>query len=86
MSESGTLREEAERAMVELRALGDELKVQAHLAGMEASRKWAEEVEPALRDLERRAAEAGHQAEHALADLVSEARRTFADLRGRLRS
>lgn len=71
MSKPDGLRTELNATLAELRALRDEIRLQLHLAGMEAKDKWNRELEPRLytmeKDVERDVSEITKTAVHDLA-------------------
>jgi hypothetical protein len=63
------LRAEVKKGLERLQALRDELRVQSHLAGMDAKKRW-DELEPKLADVERAAEEATEASRTLVADTV----------------
>ncbi len=63
------LKAEMKKGLDRLRTLRDELRVQAHLAGMDAKKRW-EELEPKLEGVERAAEEATEASRKLVADTV----------------
>ena len=53
MSKPDGLRMELNATLDELRTLRDEIRLQLHLAGMEAKTKWDKDLEPRLFSLEK---------------------------------
>jgi hypothetical protein len=68
METKETVRHELEKALGELETLRDDIRVRAHLAGMEAKDKWAE-LEPKLAQVETQLKEATKTFRQALAEL-----------------
>lgn len=54
MTKNDGLATELEAAYRELRTLGDEIRVQLHLAGMDAKDLWNRDLEPRLYSIEKR--------------------------------
>lgn len=63
-----------EDAMSTLRSLRDEVRVDLHLASMEAKTRWKEEVEPRIHDAERLAGELSTVSERAVNDALEKIR------------
>lgn len=66
-----------------LRALADEIRVQLHLAGMEAKESWAG-LEPRLHAFERKAERAGQRVGRELDEIGQQLSRELSALRDRL--
>jgi len=75
MKDDGLARD-LKQAYTELRTLGDEIRVQLHLASMDAKDKWNRELEPRLYSFEKRV-------EHEVSDATKTA---LHDLRDAMRS
>lgn len=86
MADDRPLRAEVHKLMDDLRTLRDEIRLQLHLAGMEAARAWHEELEPKLGQVERQVDAAGLQAAESLGKLAHDLKQSFEDFRGRLGS
>jgi hypothetical protein len=69
----------------DVRALGEQLRLQLHLAGREATRTWQEEVEPRLAELERQGKEQGQAALDASTQLARDVRDALVAFEQRLR-
>lgn len=77
MDTKNNLSNELQLAYNDLRALGDEIRVQLHLAGMDAKDLWNRDLEPRLYSMEKRIeSEASAATRTALHDL-RDALRTF---------
>jgi hypothetical protein len=71
--------DDLKKTLNELRTMTDEIRVQLHLAGMDAKDKWTRDLEPRLYSLEKRVeAELSTASKVAAADL-RDAFRTFRD-------
>jgi hypothetical protein len=72
MTQPDGLRRELNATLDELRTLRDEIRLQLHLAGMEAKTKWDRDLEPRLfrmeKAVEREAAEGSRAAMRELAE------------------
>lgn len=72
MSKPDGLRTELNATLDELRTLRDEIRLQLHLAGMEAKEKWDRDLEPRLfsmeKEVEREVGSATRTALHELKD------------------
>ncbi len=81
MSQTTTaeLKNEIHKSLERLRALRDEVRVQLHLAGMDAKDEWSK-LEPQLEDAERKAHEFTEATRHALTEAVKK----VTELRARL--
>ena len=55
MNPETTPKEDIKRTLSELRTMADEIRVQLHLAGMDAKDKWNRDLEPKLFAFEKRA-------------------------------
>lgn len=79
MNKKDGLAKELKSTYNELRTLGDEIRVQLHLAGMDAKDMWNRDLEPRLFSLEKRIeGEVSSATKTALHDL-REAMHTFRD-------
>jgi len=78
MSKAEGLRTELNTTLDELRTLRDEVRLQLHLAGMDAKDKWNREIEPKLfsmeKEVERDVGTATRTALHELAESMKEFR------------
>jgi hypothetical protein len=84
MTESKPLSAELSTLLTDIRALGDELRLQLHLASAEAKTAWAEDLEPRLARVEAGANEAGHAVLEAATALAGDLRTAITNLRDRL--
>ena len=81
MSKSDGLRTELTATMNELRTLRDEIRLQLHLAGMEAQERWDRDLEPRLFSMEKRVErEVGAATRSALHDLAETMKKFRASL------
>jgi hypothetical protein len=69
----------------DVRALGDQLRLQLHLAGREAARTWQDDLEPRLAELERQGKEQGQAAVDATTQLAQDVRDALLAFQQRLR-
>lgn len=69
MSTSTDLKTEIQKSLDQLRTIKDEIRVQLHLAGMEAKEEW-NKLEPQLDEAEKKAHELTNATKHALADAL----------------
>lgn len=60
--------------LTELRTLRDELRVQAHLAGLEAKTRWENELEPRIDKVEKAGRELTEAAHLALQEVLAQMR------------
>ena len=74
------LKKEMHKSLDQLRTLRDEVRVNLHLAGMDAKDEWAK-LEPLLMDVERKAAELSDATRTAVDDAV----KRLTKLRGSLK-
>jgi len=70
------IRKQLDQALAELETAADEIRVQLHLAGMEANDVWSRKLAPRLLDARRHAREAG-DASIAAVESTLEALRDF---------
>ena len=77
--ETTPLQTELQRTLDQLRRLRDEVRVQAHLGGMEAKKAW-DELEPKLAEADRLAEKASEESLQAAIDSIrklKDLKRTF---------
>ena len=74
-------RAELDKSLTQLRTLRDEVRVQLHLAGMDAKEKW-NKLEPMLDAVEHKAHEASEASRTAVADAVKTLKHFRDSLRG----
>lgn len=76
MNKQDGLRRELNATLDELRTLRDEIRVQLHLAGMDAKDRWNRDLEPRLFSMEKRVErEVGDATRSALHELAESMRR-----------
>lgn len=80
MTQTEEVRQQIRNAIERARTLRDEIRVDVHLAGLDARTKW-QALEPKLADAERLAREVSETSRHA----VEEIAKSFADFRASLR-
>ncbi|HSQ66062.1 MAG TPA: hypothetical protein VLM85_22725 [Polyangiaceae bacterium] len=67
--ETSPIQTELQKTLDQLRRLRDEVRVQAHLGGMEAKKAW-DELEPKLAEADRLAEKASEESLHAAVDAL----------------
>jgi 2,4-dienoyl-CoA reductase-like NADH-dependent reductase (Old Yellow Enzyme family) len=65
------MNESIDRVMAELEAVGDEIKVQLHLAGMDANDVWTKTLEPRLFEARQHAKEATAASKAAIDEVLA---------------
>lgn len=70
--DTGTITQMAEQTKAQVAAVREEIKLRAHLLGMEAKDAWEEILLPQLDEIERRLSDAGRTAEHRAEESVDE--------------
>jgi hypothetical protein len=74
------LKEEVDKAVAQLRSMRDEIRLQLHLAGMDAQEAW-KKLEPSLGDLEQKLG----QVNEATKSKAQELLKRFGELRDRVK-
>ncbi len=75
----------ARRILDEMRTMRDELRVQLHLAGLDARTRWEEDLQPRLEKLEAEIQGAGRDLGESLEARASELRTQLRDLWAKVR-
>jgi transposase len=78
-----TLQDKVNRTIEDLRSLRDEVRLNIHLAGMDAKSGW-QKLEQQIEDADRRATEAGKKASHEVAESLRKLRGAVKAFRDRL--
>lgn len=68
------LKHQVQRGLDELRRLRDEIRLDLHLASMDAKEKW-EEIEPRIRDVETMAKDISTASRRAVQEVIDSVRR-----------
>ena len=84
MTNPKPLSDELNKALEDLRAIRDEVRVQINLAGKEAKSHW-DEIEPRLTKLERGVVDVSDAASAATVDLAKDMAKAFRTFRDRLK-
>jgi hypothetical protein len=70
----------------DIRTLADQVRLQVHLASLEANTAWREEIEPRVKDLEARVVEGSDQAKDAVAGLAADLKASLTKFASRISS
>lgn len=85
MTDTKPLSAELSALLTDIRTLGDELRLQLHLASAEAKTAWRDDLEPRLAQIEASANDAGHAVVATATTLATDLRAAVTNLRERLR-
>ncbi len=69
-TETNPIQAQMRNVVAELRKLRDEIRVQLHLAGMDAKKAWDEDLEPKLEEADRMAENASEETFHAAVETL----------------